>query len=287
MGLIFNHKLEDNGKYSVSIQGLNISQAMEIMGKIEKWEEERMDSPFGSINLVPAGAYKGNTIEDISNEQGLAPLVQMAQSYPRFGESEVLKGASPYDAISFYQELIPWLLINISEYDTLIIVEAFRDIIPDADGIRKRIETTEGREEGWSIELERSKLIDCIYNKLTDLVSLVSEDFRVLNMEYADGESAVSLKDIFFKNGYSGIVQQMLREKKGTVGFDKCRAHLACIVMFAKNLIPYDEFLKCFGVFFKINAETYEHLMSASEEEKKKDYDEKSRSLISRIINAS
>lgn len=296
MGINISHKLQPNGRYLMTFDGLNTSQAMELMkateALIEKWEESQSEMPYGRLNVISAGKFTGNTIEDIANEQGLRPLVQIMSSYARFGkgiESRIIEGVSPYEALKLYQELLPWMLENVSGYDTLILLDAFEEYIPDAPSIRNKIEKAEGREEGWSFELERSNLLDRIFEKLTETVPVLSDDYNILYSEYKveEGSNAgLTLKEVYDKNGLSGLVGQMLKVKKGELGFDKCKAHIACIVMLARNLIPYAEFLNAFGVFFKLNSETYAELMNKPIEEKEKDYAEKVRSLLGRIIRS-
>lgn len=293
MGIVLDHRLQPNGRYFMSVDGLNTSQAMEIMkaisGLLDKWEEARSDQPYGSVNVIPSGKYKGNTIEDISNEQGLRPLVQILSSYARLGKNKIIEGTSPYEAIKIYQELLPWMLDNVAGYDTLILLDAFDAFIPDAPDIRKKIEKAEGREEGWSFELERSKLLDRIFEKLTEIVPFLSDDYGVLFSEYRIEEGAnagKTLKEVYDKDGLSGLVGQMLKLKKGELGFDKCKAHIACVVMLSQSLIPYETFLQNFGCFFKINSEAYAGLISKPDEEKEKDYEQKVRALLERIVHS-
>lgn len=276
----------ERGTYSMTIDGLNTVQAMSFVNQMKKWEEEKTYDHNGSIHRIPCGKMKGKYLEEAGAEYGYPSLVQLLESMYLFGKEKIMRGVSPYKAIELFNEEVLWMIPEIEFLPTKTLVEAFANFLPDPDGTKKRIESLDAREPGWSIQQEREKVVDAIYEKFRYAVPILVNDVAILSDDYTIpyGENeGLTFKRVYEEKSLYALVQQMLIAEKGSELFIKCKAQIACLLKYAINLVPYEDFISAFARFFRLNDAEVMAAIQQPDDVKEKDYEVKVADLLQRI----
>ncbi len=287
MAVKCEHTLDKaTGKYEMKLSDLNNTQLMAVYRTVEKFDwDENLTERFGTIIHLPVGEMAGRNLEDAAAEFGLTKVVGILKSLYMLG-SQKAAGMNPYFATGLYNELLMWMSLIIEGIPTCQLLDAFYDFIPDADAIKKRIVSVEGRDDGWSLELERGRIRSAIDKIYIRVIPALAEDRAILTGHYVipNGKNeGMTFRQVYEEKSLYELVQQMLTAEKGSLLFDKCKEHIACLLKYAENLIPYEDFVSAFEKFFRLNEEQVVDLIQQSETDKALDYKAKLAELTRRI----
>lgn len=298
MGIIeMSHELQSNGLYNVQLKGLNNTQAQMISDLVEEWEKYRALSPWGTA-IIPKGKGANNTVIDVAYELGLNAVVDILRqltSYPTEHRNKDFVGVNLFTALNVYKHVAMWLDENVSQYDTTILIEAFYEVIPDVEGVLRRLKNAGGDGiENWSVMKEKEAILDHIHAFLAKTVKFLAATSKILQcdgqMEYditiPEGfeEAGLTLREVYESKSLKALVDLLFKADKTTPFFKEIITYISSVLYFAESLIPYEEFITSFARLFRLSPDEQMKLIRATPEEKEKDYKDRVKELMSRML---
>ena len=230
---------------------------------------------------MPCGKMKGLTLDAVLHEgSGVSGLMQILETHYLFGQEKIFRGASPYAVLDLINHEVLWLIQDEKSFFKMrdFLNDAVKRYLPDYD-VKKGLSDPEK-------EQLTEKARTAFEEKMIQIVPIISDDIKILmddyTIPYGDYEG-LTFRRLYEEKSLYALVHMMLTAEKGTLLFTKCKTHIAYLLKYAINIIPYEDFISAFSRFFRLNDTQVLEAIQQPDDVKEKDYEDKVQDLLKRI----
>ena len=299
MGVIASYDKQDDGNFTIVLKDMTFEEASYIFNLMnnkalvdaqtendepEVVDEETPGTVLGRMNIMCAGPFAGEMIQDIYDRMGYNGLAQLLAYDPNLNEhvcdDAQYKNGMIYMTLRYLQEVDFFIVSNCDDKSPVEFIEAFQQYMKldeTVDEIRK-MEREERKAKCLAYKDQFVSRIAENAVKLSDDIDVILDKTIVPDGEYKGKE----IETVFAEYEIAGI-GNLLRQKSkiGEECFSHAKKLLSVILRYAETTITFEDFIHALIAFFpKENADA---LLALDQEARKDKYHELVKQLLARM----